>query len=71
MLDENRLKASLKSTFTDVNWHELEKEAALDLFCQKLAKAFIDEVKQVSINYSSGLAAGSTPVIGSFNHTIS
>lgn len=71
MLDQNRLKTSLKATFTDVSWSELEQVEALDLFCGKLAKAIIDEVKNASINYTTGLTAGSTPVTGTFNNTIS
>lgn len=70
-LDEARLKGTLKQAYNDVAWNELEAADALDLFCGKLAKVIVDEVKQLKINYSGGLTAPNGAVGGSINHTVS
>ncbi len=47
------------------------KAAARQDFANKLAQAIVEEIKQVKINYTNGLAAGATAVGGTFNHTVS
>lgn len=71
MLDENRLAQAFKQAYLDVDGADLDSDEGLDLFCQKLAKAIVDEVKQVKISYTSGLTAPNGAVGGTFNNTVS
>jgi hypothetical protein len=70
-LDKTRLKGTIKAAYTGVSWNTLEANAALDAFCDALAGAIIDEMKQIKVSYTNGLTAGTTPVAGTFNNTIS
>lgn len=70
MLDKNRLKEKIRAAF---EFEQNEKENAndsLDRISEKLAGAIIDEIKELKINYSSGLIAPNGAVTGAINHTI-
>lgn len=71
-LDKTRLKNNLKAMYVDAAANGGETRAdQLDYFCEKLADVIVEEVKQLHINYTNGLTAGSTPVTGAINHTVS
>lgn len=72
MLDKTRLKNNLKTVYQDAEANGGNDRASqLDYFCDKLADVIVEEIKQLKINYTSGLIAGSTPVSGAINHTVS
>ena len=70
MLDANRLKATIKQAYIDVDAAGLNAGDGLDLFCEKLATAIVNEIKQAKVNYTAGLAAPNGAVTGTFNHTV-
>lgn len=71
-LDNVRLKNNLKAMYLDAEENGGNNRAdQLDYFCAKLADVIIEEIKQLHINYTNGLIAGSTPVTGAINHTVS
>jgi len=69
-LNVPRLTDKIKQAFKTEQTEELSADAALDRISEKLAQAFIDEIKQAGITYSSGLIAPNGAVTGTFNHTI-
>lgn len=71
-LDKTRLKNNLKALYIDAETNGGDTRVAqLDYFCEKLADVLVDEIKQLHINYTSGLTAGANAVVGSINHTVS
>ena len=71
-LDKDRLKNNLKAMYQDAEANGgNSRELQLDYFCMKLADVLVEEIKQLKINYTNGLAAASTPVTGVINHTVS
>lgn len=71
-LNNARLKNNLKAMYQDAEANGGDtREEQLDYFCEKLAAVLIDEIKQLHINYTNGLAVGSNPVTGVINHTVS
>ncbi|MFB6454436.1 hypothetical protein ACE38W_04125 [Chitinophaga sp. Hz27] len=70
MLNETRLKNKIRAAFNEET-EEQDASAAMDRIATKLAQAVIEEIKQVSIQYSTGLTAPNGPVAGTFNYTIS
>ena len=70
MLNEDRLKAKLKAAMNE-QAEEEDAEAASDRICAAMAKAIIEEIKELKITYSSGLTAPNGAVAGTFNHTVS
>lgn len=71
-LDKDRLKNNLIALYDDMEANGgNNREDQRDYFCGKLADVLVDEIKQLHINYTNGLLAGSTPVTGIINHTVS
>lgn len=71
-LDKTRLKNALKTMYIDADANGGDTRAQqLDYFCDKLAGVLIDEIKNLHINYTNGLTAGATAVLGTINHTVS
>lgn len=71
-LDKTRLKNNLKTMYQDADANGGDtREQQLDYFCEKLASVLVDEIKQLHINYTNGLTAGSNSVIGTINHSVS
>ena len=69
-LDKNRLKDRLKQVYKSLKSSDLNEESGLDLLCQEMASAIIDEVKELKIMYQSGLAAPNGAVTGQINHSV-
>ena len=71
-LNVNRLKDNLKTVYQDaeVNGGNT-REDQLDYFCEKLAEVLVNEIKELTVNYTNGLVAGATAVTGVINHTVS
>jgi aspartyl/asparaginyl-tRNA synthetase len=71
-LDKTRLKNNLKTMYQDMEVNGgNSREDQLDYFCEKLADVLVEEIKNLKVNYTNGLTAGSTPVAGLLNHTVS
>lgn len=70
-LDATRLKQSIKTAYTDaqINGGD-DRDSQLDYFCEQLANAIVNEVKNLHISYQNGLVVGSTAVTGTINHTV-
>lgn len=60
MLDKNRLKGKIRAAFEYEQNEEEDANSSLDRIADKLATAIIDEIKELKINYSSGLVAPSS-----------
>jgi hypothetical protein len=69
MLNEERLKNSLIAAYNE-EAEEADADAAVERIMEKVAKAIIQEIKQLNIIYTTGLVAGANPVIGQLQHTI-
>lgn len=69
-LNKNRLKAEIKAAFTAEQEETTDPLAALDRIAEKLANCIVDEIKELNINYTSGLSAPNGPVSGNINATI-
>lgn len=70
-LNKDRLKQKVKDAFTAVQNEEQDHQAALDHIAEQLATAIIEEIKQLTIAYNSGLLAPNGTVTGTFNATLS
>ncbi|WP_160711294.1 hypothetical protein [Chitinophaga solisilvae] len=70
MLDENRLRNTIRAAFNEAE-EKNDAGAAMDRIAEKLAKAIVAEVRQLKITYTAGLNSTSGgPVSGIFNYTI-
>lgn len=70
-LSKLRLKNNLKAAYEDAEANGGDTRAEqLDYFCDKLADVLIDEIKELSIQYTSGLLAPNGAVTGVINHTV-
>ncbi len=69
-LDTARLKERIKAAFEAEQTEEEDYQASLDRIAGKLAECIINEIKQLKINYTNGLAAPNGPVTGNINATI-
>jgi hypothetical protein len=72
MLDENRLKGKIKQAFIDEQNEQQDHNGSVDRIAQKIAKAVVDEVKEIQITYTPTLVApsGGGIVTGTFTYTI-
>lgn len=65
-------KTDLKNKIISIMTEMLTKEEnSIEEFATRLSDAVDDYVKQAKINYTSGLVAGSNPVTGTFNGSLS
>lgn len=70
-LDATRLSSAMKLIFADYdNVSAEDRITKRDELTDRLAAAIVDEMKHVSIIYQAGLVASSTPVTGTFEHTV-
>lgn len=69
-LSENRLKGKIVNIIDVIKVEEEDYEDVKNRFATDLAKAIVEEIKELKINYSSGLTAGSVAVTGIVNATI-
>lgn len=70
-LDKDRLKAKIKSAFKFEQTEEKNANDSLERISEKLAKAIVEEIKEITITYNGGLKANSSTVAGIFKNTIS
>lgn len=70
-LDKDRLKQKLKAIMEAEAANETDPALARDRFADKMATAFIEEIKNIKITLSPGMVAGNVPVTGVFNYIIS
>lgn len=69
-LNETRLENKIIAIIDAIKINEVDPEAVKIKFAKDLAKAMVEEIKELKINYSNGLVAGSTTVTGTLNATI-
>lgn len=69
MLNEQRLKDKLIAAFNEQDEQE-DADAAISRIMGKVAAAIVSEIKELKIQYTTGLTAGSTPVTGQLQHTV-
>ena len=70
-LSVSRLKEKIKQAM-EVEVLETENpETSRDRIAEALAEAIVDEIKQLTIVYQTGLTASTYPVVGSLEHTVS
>lgn len=70
-LSETRLQQKIIAIINNCRLDEDNGETAKEQFASELAKAIIEEIKQLNINYTSGLVAPNGAVTGTINATIS
>ncbi|GAA4198664.1 hypothetical protein GCM10022289_07750 [Pedobacter jeongneungensis] len=70
-LNKNRLKSKIIAAFEAEQTEQEDYVASLDRIADKLAQCMIDEIKQLTITYNSGLLAPNGAVSGTFNTTLS
>jgi transcriptional regulator NrdR family protein len=70
-LSKDRLKAKIKAAFKHEQTEQKNADDSLERISDKLAQAIIEEIKETTITYISGLTAGSNTVAGTFKNTIS
>lgn len=70
-LDESRLSEKIVSIIDIIKENETDAEAVKQKFADDLAKVIVEEIKELTINYTAGLNVGSSPVTGTINATIS
>jgi hypothetical protein len=70
-LSESRLSGKIVDIIDVIKLEEEDYEDAKTKFANAIAKAFVEEIKQLKINYTSGLVAPNGAVTGTINATIS
>lgn len=70
-LDEQRLKGKIKAAFEAEQIEEQSHEESLNRIAEKLAKAIIEEIKELKITYTVGLTAPNGTVTGIFTYQLS
>jgi len=70
-LDKARLKGKLKTAMQAETTEQSNPDASLDRICDAFAQAIIEEIKELTITYSSGLTAPNGAVAGMFGNTLS
>jgi len=69
-LDKNRLKTDLTTLYNGTINSTGNAQQAQTAFINGLADTIERYVKGAQINYTTGLVAGSTPVTGTFNGSL-
>lgn len=70
-LNTPQLRTDLKALLVAVRDDQGDGVDALDVFVNALAGRLEDYVKSAQINYTGGLTVGASPVVGTFNGTLS
>lgn len=70
MLDEQRLAAKIENVFDTCQQETDDPNSSKTLLAQEIAKAVVEEIKELKINYISGLTTTAGPVIGTITYTI-
>lgn len=64
-LDETRLSNKIKAVLNQTRQETDDADASRDALADDLAKAIVEEIKELTIIYTTGLTAPSGPVTGS------
>lgn len=70
MLDEQRLATKIESVFDDCQQETDNPNSSKTLLAQEIAKAVVEEIKELKINYISGLTTTAGPVTGTITYTL-
>lgn len=70
-LNQNRIKGKIVDLIDSCQEETENANDAKNLFAENLAKAIVEEIKELKITYSTGLTAPNGPVTGTFTATIS
>lgn len=70
-LNQERLARKIVAAFKDEQKEEQDPDQTLNRIASKLATCIIDEIKELKINYETGLVAPNGPVTGTIKGTIS
>lgn len=62
-LSQTRLAAAIKTAYTNTDWNGTEADAALDVFCLKLATEIVNEIKNNALVTTTGTATNHTGTI--------
>ncbi|MXV37670.1 hypothetical protein GO491_03095 [Flavobacteriaceae bacterium Ap0902] len=66
-LNKDRLKNKIIATMQQIRTEEDNPEQSMEKFADELALAIVEEIKQITINYTSGLMAPNGAVTGSLD----
>lgn len=69
-LSASRLKGKIKDAYVAAQAIDTNREDGLEKFADELSKAIVDEIKNLTITYTTGLTAGANPVVGTFGNTL-
>lgn len=69
-LSTQRLKDKIIALLNECREETDNPDTSRDKFAEKLAKAIVEEIKEIQINYNSGLIAPNGAVTGTINATI-
>ena len=69
--DITRVKNGLIAAYQDMRTANpgISADDAMDMLMTAVATVVVTEIKNLKINYTSGLVVGANPVTGIFNHT--
>lgn len=69
-LNKIRLKNNIKTAFEMMQQGNGNATATLEILCDNIAGAIIDEIKEADVIYTTGLTNAAGAVTGTFIHTI-
>lgn len=64
-LNKDRLKNKIKTVMEEIRTEENNPDQSMEKFANDLATAIVEEIKELKINYTSGLTAPNGAVTGS------
>lgn len=70
-LNQARLKNKIVSVLNECQQEDNDPDSSKTLLADRLATAIIEEIKQLKINYTTGLVAPNGAVTGTITATIS
>lgn len=70
MLDEQRLSQKIENVFDTCQQEVDNPDSSKELLAREIAKAVVEEIKELKITYVSGLTTTAGPITGSFIYTL-
>ena len=70
MLNEQRLAQKIENVFDTCQQEVDNPDSSKELLAREIAKAVVEEIKELKINYVSGLTTTTGPVTGNFIYTL-
>ncbi len=70
MLNEERLALKIENVFDRCQQENDNPNASKTLLAQEIAKAVVEEIKELQITYISGLFTTAGPVTGTITYTL-